>query len=273
MRSLKDDDSENGSTSSSNDSDSDSDEDAAVKENQSGTAISRSIRLHNQFKYNNDGKETLQEPPISSHETSRPLSPWKSSCSKARIIDDLKNNKSSIHALIGSGWEANLDQLWKHYAPRYQRSKFKGYMKTIMDNYKAKKNMFKEGYVAVTNSSDPPSLTSWDKSNNRKRVISDLRDYRSTIHTLVQDWEKEENLNQLWQEYGSQYQRSKFKGYMETIMKNFRAKKGEFKDTWYAKKGGNHSKEYSLLYKLMVMDDIVDVSRSIECTFYFSISC
>ena len=56
-------------------------------------------------------------------------------------------------------------------------------------------------------------------------------------------------------------------------MKNFRLKKGEFKDTWYAKKDGNHSKEYSLLYKLMVNDNIVDVSTTIDCTFFFRISC
>ena len=189
-RSLKnDDDSDNDSTSSSNDSDSDSDGDGVnTKENQSGAAISRSIRNHSQFKYNDDGKESLQEPSASSHDTNGPLSPWTKSNSKARIIDDLKNNNSSIHALVGSDWEANLDELWKQYAPRYQRSKFKGYMKTIMDNYSAKKGAFKEGFVAV-NSSDSPSLTSWEKSNSRKRIISDLRDYRSTIHALVKDWE------------------------------------------------------------------------------------
>jgi len=107
---LGNDERDNDSTSSSNDSDSDSDEDA-FKENQSGAAISRVIRIHNHFKYNEDGKEALQEPPTLSHDTNRPLSPLKNSSSKARIIDDLKNNKSSIYALIGSGWEANLDQL------------------------------------------------------------------------------------------------------------------------------------------------------------------
>ncbi len=142
-----------------------------------------------------------------------------------------------------------------------------------MDSYNAKKGAFKGDFNVKAQTSDSRPLSPWEKSNSRKRVISDLRDYRSTIHAIVKDWEKKENLDQLWQEYGSQYQRSKFKGYMETIMKNFRAKKGEFKDTWYAKKGGNHSKEYSLLYKLMVMDDIVDVSRSIDCTFFFRISC
>ena len=135
-RSLKNDDSDNDSTSSSNDSDSDSNEDAVNnKENQSGAAISRAIRIHSQFKYNDDEKEALQEPSTSLHDTNRPLSPWTNSSSKARIIDDLKNNKSSIHALVGSGWEANLDDLWKHYDPQYQRSKFKGYMTTIMNHY------------------------------------------------------------------------------------------------------------------------------------------
>ena len=140
---------------SCNDSDSDSDEDA-VKENQSGAAISRVIRIHNQFKYNEDGKEALQEPPTSSHDTNRPLSPLKNSSSKARIIDDLKNNKSSIYALIGSGWEANLDQLWQHYAPGYQLRKFKGCMKTIMDSSNAKKGAFGDFNVKVQTSNSCP---------------------------------------------------------------------------------------------------------------------
>ncbi len=126
-RSLKNDNRDSDSTSSSNDSDSDSNEDAVNnKENQSGAAISRAIRIHSQFKYNDDEKEASQEPSTSLHDMNRPLSPWTNSSSKARIIDDLNNNKSSIHALVGSGWEANLDDLWKHYSPQYQRSKVKG---------------------------------------------------------------------------------------------------------------------------------------------------
>ena len=275
-RSLKnDDDSDNDSTSSSNeDSESDSDEDGVnTKSYQSGAAIRRSIRMHNQFKYNNDGKETFEEPLSSSHDTNRPLSPWKNSSSKARIIDDLKNNNSSIHTLVGLDWEANLDELWKQYAPRYERTKFRGYMKTIMKNYSEKKGPFKGDCNAQVPTNVSCSLSPWEESKGRKRLISELKNYRSTIHALVQDWEKKENLDRLWQDYGSQYQRSKFRGYMETIMKNFRAKKGEFKDSWYAKKDGIHSKEYSLLYKLMVKDDIGDVSRTIDCTFFFRISC
>ena len=68
MHSLGNSERDNDSTSSCNDSDSDSDSDEdAFKENQSGAAISRVIRIHNQFKYNEDGKEALQGPPISSH--------------------------------------------------------------------------------------------------------------------------------------------------------------------------------------------------------------
>ena len=105
-------DDEDSTSSSSNGSDSDSNGDAANnKENQSGAAISRAIRNHSQFKYNDDGKESSEELSTSLHDTNRPLSPWTNSSSKARIINDLKNNDSSIHALVGSGWEANLDEL------------------------------------------------------------------------------------------------------------------------------------------------------------------
>jgi len=257
VRSLTNEDSDISSTSSSI-VDSDSDEDVDNnKENQSGATISRVIRSHSLFTLLNDEeKEAPQELSPSLHDSNRPLSPWTNCSSKALIIQDLKNDKSSIHALIASGWETNLDELWKKYAPRYQRSKFKGYMKTIMSNYSAKKGAFKDNFT----STDPCSPLSWDKSNSRKRIISDLKDYRSSIHGLVKDWEKKQNLEKLWQEYAPQYQRRKFKGYMETIMKNFRAKKGEFKDTWSAKKDGNRSKEYSLLYKLMMKNDIVGMS-------------
>ncbi len=153
MCSLGNDERDNDSTSSSNDSDSDSDEDA-VKENQSGAAISRVIRIHNQFKNNEDGKEALQEPPTLSHDTNRPLSPLKNSSSKACIIDDLKNNKSFIYALIGSCWEANLDQLRQHYAPGYQQCKFKGCMKTIMDSCNAKKGAFMGDFNVKVQTSD-----------------------------------------------------------------------------------------------------------------------
>jgi hypothetical protein len=76
--------------------------------------------------------------------------------------------------------------LWKEYAPGYQRSKFKGYMNTIMENYKAKKGVFKEGFVYV-DSSDSTPLTSWDKSISRMRIVKDLLDYRSSsaVYTRI----------------------------------------------------------------------------------------
>ena len=181
------------------------------------------------------------------------LPPWTKSCSRKCIIDDLKNDQSSIHALA-SVWEANIDELWKQYAPQYQRGKFKGYMTTIMHNYNAKKGPFK------VKSGDPTSL--WEESSSRKRIIKDLKDYKSSIHKLVQDLEKKKNLDKIWTEYAPQYQRGKFKGYMDTIMKNYRAKKGPFKDTWYSKTDGINSKGYSLLYQLMVNNDIGDVSSN-----------
>ena len=55
-------------------------------------------------------------------------------------------------------------------------------------------------------------------------------------------------------------------------MKNFRAKKGEFKERWYATKNGSNSVEYSLLYTLMVNDDIAGVSTSIIDSAFLFIS-
>ena len=149
------------------------------------------------------------------------------------------------------GRKHRIDVLWQRYAHRYQRNKFKGYMKTIMNNYNAKK------------SHDPCSLVPWEESSSRKRIIKDLKDYKSSLHKQVKDLEK--NLENIWKEYAPQYQRSKFKGYMDTIMLNYWAKKGPFKDTWYAKKDGSHSKGYSLLYQLMMNNDISAVSKARFC--------
>ena len=264
------------SSSSSNngdpDSDSDDDSDNNKEENhQSGVLISRLIQSHSRFVCN-DEKEKAPQEQTSSHDLNRPLSPWKISSSKARIIEDLKNDQSSIHALA-SGWETNLDELWKKYAPQYPRSKFKGYMKTMMRNFSAKKGVFRDGCNINNHPTSDQCSSSWDKSNSRKRIIEDLMDYRSSIHRLVKDWEKKENLDELWQEYAPGYQRSKFKGYMGTIMSNFRAKKGEFKERWYATNNGNPSKEYSLLLALMVHGDIDGVSRTNAFTFFFPNIC
>ena len=261
-RSLINEDSDASSSSdSSNDSDDEDEDPGNINEYMSGDAIKREIQSHSRLQIYDNENETPQEP--STQSSSRPLPAWKDSESKARIIENLKNENSSIHALIAPAWESNLDALWKKYAPQYQRSKFRGYMKTILESYKEKKGPFKNGYVNAVHSSDSPTLAAWDKSKSRKRIVEDLMDYRSTIHELIEDWEKEENLTKLWQEYASEYQLSKFRGYMKTIMKNFRAKKGEFKERWYATKNGCNSVEYSLLYTLMVNDDIAGVSTSI----------
>ena len=232
-------------------------------ERMTGNAIKRSIRNHSRFQLNGDDEEeTASQTATSTHNSSGRLPPWTSSQCKKRIIIDLKNDESSIHGLVATNWHYNLDKLWKKYAPEYQRSKFKGYMNTIMESYKAKKGVFKEGYVYV-DSSDPTPLTSWDKSSNRKRIVKDLRDYRSSIHGLVKDWEKDDNLKKLWQEYAPEYQLSKFKGYMKTLMQNFNAKKGEFKSRWYAKTNGRNSDEYELLCTLFMNGDIAGVSRTL----------
>ena len=60
-------------------------------------------------------------------------------------------------------------------------------MKTIMDSYNAKKGAFKGDFNVKVQTSDSCPLSPWEKSNSRKRVISVLRDYRSTIHALVKD--------------------------------------------------------------------------------------
>jgi hypothetical protein len=233
------------------------------EERMTGDAIKRSIRNHSRFQLNGDDEEdTASQKSTSTHNSSRPLSPWKNSKCKKRIIRDLMNDESSIHGLVAENWQHNLDSLWKKYAPEYQRSRFKGYMNSIMESYKAKKGVFKEGFVYV-DSSDPTPLTSWDKSSSRKRIVKDLLDYRSSIHGLVKDWEKKDNLKKLWQEYASEYQLSKFKEYMKTLMKNFNAKKGEFKSRWYVKTNGRNSDEYELLYTLFMNGDVADVSRTL----------
>ena len=195
-------------------------------------------------------------------EQNRPLSPWKKSRSRNRIIEDLKDVQSSIHRNVVD-WEKeeNIDKLWKEYAPQYQRSRFKQYMKTIMKNYAERKGPFN-----AASSEKPTSQGRWEDSASKKRIIKELTDHRSPIHQLVTDWEKEENLDALWKEYAHGYQRSQFKSYMQTIMKNFRAKKGDFKDTWYATKDGNHSKGYSLLRQLMLNNEIGEVSTSFAFT-------
>ena len=249
-------------SSSSEDSDSDYDSSCDSKEIQPCNAFGNNIKSHSRFVFKAQGEETPDSAPPSLHNadtpasnSNRPLSPWKKSCTKQRIIEDLKNDSSSIHKLVQDDWEENLDVLWQRYAHRYQRNKFKGYMKTIMNNYNAKKGPFN------SKSHDPCSLVPWEESSSRKRIIKDLKDYKSSLHKQVKDLEK--NLENIWKEYAPQYQRSKFKGYMDTIMLNYWAKKGPFKDTWYAKKDGSHSKGYSLLYQLMMNNDISAVSKAI----------
>ena len=237
----------------SSDSDSDSEDGLAIPI-QTGSAINERIESHSRFVFRRADFETqhLALSASTSNALNQPLSPWRNSSSKKRIIDDLKNDQSSIHR-IAREWEKNIDILWEEYAHQYQRSRFKGYMKTIMTNFHAKKGPFE-----VTTSNVPSLSTPWEESSSRKRIIDDLKNHKSPIHELVKDWRK--NLGCIWKEYAPEYQRSKFKGYLETIIHNFTAKKGPFKDRWYKKKDGVPSRGYSLLYQLMMNSDIDNVS-------------
>ena len=156
-RSLINEDSDASSSSdSSNDSDDEDEDPGNINEYMSGDAIKRAIQSHSRLQIYDNENETLQEP--STQSSSRPLPAWKDSESKARIIEDLKNDNSSIHELIAPNWESNLDALWKKYAHRYQRSRFRGYMKTIIESHKEKKGPFKNGHVNAVHSSDSPTL-------------------------------------------------------------------------------------------------------------------
>jgi hypothetical protein len=53
-----------------------------------------------------------------------------------------------------------------------------------MNHYSAKKGAFKGDFNVKVPTNDSCSLSPWEKSNSRKRLISDLKNYRSTIKEI-----------------------------------------------------------------------------------------
>ena len=90
-----------------------------------------------------------------------PLSPWRNSKSKGRIINELKDDTSNIHLLIGPHTSdfsnVNFQQIKSQYADnRYQLSNFKSNVKRIINHHINKTGPFKpEGvekwYTSVNN--------------------------------------------------------------------------------------------------------------------------
>lgn len=90
-----------------------------------------------------------------------PLSPWRNSKSKGRIINELKDDTSNIHLLIGPHTSdfgnVNFQQIKSQYADnRYQLSNFKSNVKRIINHHMNKTGPFKpEGvekwYTSVNN--------------------------------------------------------------------------------------------------------------------------
>lgn len=79
----------------------------------------------------------------------RPLSPWGDKCrSKQKIVEELKREASDIHFFIPDDPtdfnNVAFQEIHKRYAPRYQLSRFKGYMKSILKNFKDGTRQFKD---------------------------------------------------------------------------------------------------------------------------------
>lgn len=101
-------------------------------------------------------------------------------------------------------------------------------------------------------------LPKWDDANKYKqKIIEDLKDSESHIHTIIED------MKAIHMKYGSRYQFSKFKGYMKTIMKNYDKKKGPFKDAiepFYNRKKIK-SPAYALLFTLLINKETTGVDK------------
>jgi hypothetical protein len=90
----------------------------------------------------------LSEPPRPSGARSGPPSPWGSGETKKRIIDDLKDELSDIHLLIGD--ETTTSRTIKYakihelYAPEHDMNKFRQNIKRLIESKKNKTGPFKE---------------------------------------------------------------------------------------------------------------------------------
>lgn len=75
---------------------------------------------------NNNNGDNVTQPPPSNDDNSAPPSPWGSSKAKQRIIDELKDEESDIHLLIGSYTTDNFDNVnFKRMQEKYTGNKYK----------------------------------------------------------------------------------------------------------------------------------------------------
>lgn len=132
-----------------------------------------------------------------------PLPKWNDANEhKQIIIEDLKDSESHIHTIID-----DMKEVHKKYGSRYQFSKFKGYMKTIMKNYDQKKGPFKDAI---------------EPFYNRKKVKS--QGY-ALLFTLLMNRETtgvdKMTIESLWSSHPvfSQYPLDQFKEYYKRMVK------------------------------------------------------
>ena len=81
-------------------------------------------------------------------ETDEPVSPWRKSKTKAKIISELKNESSEIHLFIGTYKpgeykEVNFKEIHRRWAPRRDKSNFRTNFKLILKNKHNKTSEFK----------------------------------------------------------------------------------------------------------------------------------
>ena len=154
--------------------------------------------------------------------THGPVSPWRTSSSKQRIIDELKDEKSDIHLLIGPHTssdfkDVNFKQMLNKYAGnKYKLSNFKENIKRLLLNRQQKTGPFKaEGvepwYTSPKNVSRGYSLLFMLlMDSNKSRIISTMA------------------VEEIWKSHPQfqLYELDKFKTYFKN-MKNLTAKRKE----------------------------------------------
>lgn len=120
---------------------------------------------------NHEGSGRNINPPTNPPSSNSPPSPWKKSKSKQRIIDELKDETSDIHLLIGrfssdDFSNVNFKQILMKYASnKYKMSNFRENLKRLLINHLDKKGPFKvdgaeveKWYTSPTNVSRGYSL-------------------------------------------------------------------------------------------------------------------
>ncbi len=105
---------------------------------------------------------------------------------------------------------------------------------------------------------DEGPLEKWgDKCKAKQRIITELKDKQSDIHLFIPDDPtdfKHINYKEIHQCYASRYELSRFKGYMTTILNNYKSGARQFKDDdiepWTSR--SKRSKGWHLLYGLLM---------------------